>query len=688
MIQPPGVGRLLAGRYRLVAPIARGGMAEVWEGEDGVLSRPVAVKVLQAHLAADAVFLERFRREAVTAARLAHPSIVATFDTGYDQGTAFIVMELIRGRNLRQWLDVYGRMEPAMAVAVAAQVADALAYAHQAGLIHRDIKPANILLFEENWSSVRVKVTDFGIAKAGLGGGDLTRTGMVLGTPKYLSPEQIRGRDPDPRADLYSLGVVLYEMLVGAPPFVADNDMATALAHLSERVPKPSASVRGLPHGLDRVIADLLAKSPDRRIPTGEELRRRLDALGLVPPAPGAPGWARSRRRAGGATPAGRPADRGRPGPPGAPAGSGMFGGALGPTATPVTPAASALAGPPARNGSPWPPPGVDATADRASAGNGPRPGLRDSGLPGWGLPGSGGPGPGPASPVPSASLPPGSLPPGSLPSCPPDQAPAHPLGPPPSRPAASAGTASGQPAPPATVSRVALPTLGPIGPASTQVLFGPGADGTARPDSGSTTILPRSSRRASAGRRTSVVVAGLVLAGAAAVAGLLATSDRPGSGSKTPAGSPVGPSRAVPITSVSVFMDNSRPPDNPTRTVYTYEPGATQAWTTDLYGNSHFGNLYDGIGLEIALQTSARLGSLQVTSTTQGWSGSAYVSTAEVASGQPIAAWGSPTSSLSDINGDATFSLGDRHGRFVLLWITNLGPADQASVAHLAVTS
>jgi hypothetical protein len=664
MLQPPGVGRLLAGRYRLVAPIARGGMAEVWEGEDGVLSRPVAVKVLQAHLAADAVFLERFRREAVTAARLAHPSIVATFDTGYDQGTAFIVMELIRGRNLRQWLDAHGRMEPAMAVAVAAQVADALAYAHQAGLIHRDIKPANILLFEENWSSVRVKVTDFGIAKAGLGGGDLTRTGMVLGTPKYLSPEQIRGRDPDPRADLYSLGVVLYEMLVGAPPFVADNDMATALAHLSERVPKPSASVRGLPHGLDRVIADLLAKSPDRRIPTGGELRRRLDALGLVPLALGPAGRARSRRRAGGATPAVRPADRGRSGSPG-PAGEGMFGGASGP---PVRSVASAPPAPPARNGSfPLPPPGVDPSAERPSAWDGSRPGPPGSGLPGSGLPGSGGPGPGPAMPaLPGSGLP------GLRPSPPPGPV----------------ATASGQPAPPPTLARATLPPLGPIGPASTQVLLATGADGTGRSDDGSTTVLPRSSRPTSAGRRTSLVVAGLVLAGAAAVAGLLATSDGTGSGSKPPIGSAVGRPRAVPITSVSVFMDNSRPPDNPTRTAYTYEPDATQAWTTDLYGNSHFGNLYDGIGLEITLQRSARLGNLQVISTTQGWSGSAYVSTAEVPSGQPIAAWGPPTSSLSDINGDATFSLSARNGRFVLLWITNLGPADQASVAHLAVTS
>src|SRR5579875_3204269 len=180
-----------------MAPIARGGMAEVWEGHDEILTRPVAVKILQPHLAEDGVFLERFRREAVTAARLAHPCVVATFDTGLDQGTAFIVMELVRGRNLRQLLNDYGRLEPWQAVAVTRQVADALAYAHQAGLVPRDIKPATVLLVEDEWGGLRIKVADFGIAKAGQeAGGDLTRTGMVLGTPKYLSPELIRGRDP------------------------------------------------------------------------------------------------------------------------------------------------------------------------------------------------------------------------------------------------------------------------------------------------------------------------------------------------------------------------------------------------------------------------------------------------------------------------------------------------------------
>ncbi|MGC8513449.1 MAG: protein kinase domain-containing protein [Acidimicrobiales bacterium] len=273
-------GDLLSGRYRLVSPIARGGMAEVWEAEDETLGRRVAIKVLHRHLAGDSVLLERFRREAVAAARLMHPGIVATFDTGRERDSAYIVMELVRGKNLREVLDDRGRLTVPEALDVARQVAEALGYAHQAGVIHRDVKPANILLVRNDRGDLDVKVTDFGIAKAGHETGvDLTRTGIVLGTPKYVSPEQVRGDHVDARTDLYSLGVVLYEMLVGAPPYSAASDMATAMAHLNERIPRPSSTVRSIPGSVDRLVVELLAKRPDRRTQSAAELVHRLEEI-------------------------------------------------------------------------------------------------------------------------------------------------------------------------------------------------------------------------------------------------------------------------------------------------------------------------------------------------------------------------------------------------------------------------
>ncbi|HET9690902.1 MAG TPA: protein kinase, partial [Acidimicrobiales bacterium] len=249
-------GRVLSGRYRLAAPIARGGMAEVWRGVDEVLDRPVAVKVLLTALATDGAVRERFRREAVAAARLAHPNVVATFDTGIDDGLAFIVMELVQGPTLRDLMLERGPLPLGLALSVADQIADALAAAHRAGLVHRDIKPANVLVADDDGPTLRVKVTDFGIAKAAeeAGGADLTLTGTVIGTPKYLSPEQVQGHEPDPRADLYALGVVLFEMLAGRPPFEGPTQMATALAHLTETPPLLSTVRPGVPPELDELV--------------------------------------------------------------------------------------------------------------------------------------------------------------------------------------------------------------------------------------------------------------------------------------------------------------------------------------------------------------------------------------------------------------------------------------------------
>ncbi len=317
--------RALAGRYRLVRPLAKGGMAEVWEGRDEVLSRPVAVKMLLAHLAADPHLRERFRREAVTAARLVHPGIVATFDAGVTPlgeggtgpgtllsggwsrnesesvelpwpappSTAFIVMELVPGETLRDLIARACPLAPELAVALVAQVTDALAYAHAQGLVHRDIKPANVLLRDEGAGMVRVKVTDFGIAKAAAAAGaDLTATGTVLGTPKYLAPEQVQGHEPDARADLYSLGVVLFEMLAGGAPFKGTTDMATALAHVQQQAPHLDDLRPGLPPGLGDLVDALLVKEPEKRVPSALVLGGALTAISktLGVPAQSQPG--------------------------------------------------------------------------------------------------------------------------------------------------------------------------------------------------------------------------------------------------------------------------------------------------------------------------------------------------------------------------------------------------------------
>lgn len=291
---PPPPPALLADRYRLERRFASGGMAEVWLATDTALSRQVAVKLLKPSLAADPVIAERFRREAVAAASLTHPNIVAVYDAVEDHGRQAVVMQFVRGKSLRQLLDEQQRLSPELTVHIGCAVAAALDAAHQAGLVHRDVKPGNVLVTPDGL----VLLADFGIAKALDGSdGDLTSENVMMGTAKYLSPEQVRGQRLDGRADLYSLGLVLYECLAGRVPFLGETDADTALSRL-QRDPTDLARLRPtLPRGLVDVIHRLLARDPDDRYATGAEVRQALQQS-LRRPAAAMPSPGPSREHA------------------------------------------------------------------------------------------------------------------------------------------------------------------------------------------------------------------------------------------------------------------------------------------------------------------------------------------------------------------------------------------------------
>lgn len=268
---------MLADRYVLGNVIARGGMAEVWRARDDVLARTVAVKILRPDLAGDETFVERFKREALAAARLTHPHIVAIYDTGSDQHESaprhYIVMEHCDAGTLRT-LIAGAPFEPGRLLHLVAPVCDALDYAHSHGVIHRDLKPENVLVSGQR----TLKVADFGIAKAAFAKGDITTTGTIIGTVTYISPEQASGVEPDHRSDIYSLGVLIYEALVGRPPFKEETDIATALAHLNNDPPPLRSIKAGVPKALDLAVLKALAKDPGERYQSAGEMHAALDA--------------------------------------------------------------------------------------------------------------------------------------------------------------------------------------------------------------------------------------------------------------------------------------------------------------------------------------------------------------------------------------------------------------------------
>jgi tRNA A-37 threonylcarbamoyl transferase component Bud32 len=267
--------QVLEERYELGPVLGQGGMARVHRAVDRQLRRPVAVKILAPPYDRDRAFVERFRREARAAAGLGHPNIVAVFDTGSDDGTHYIVTELVEGETLADRIRREGPLPADEAVAIGADVAAALAAAHERGVIHRDVKPGNVMLTPEGV----VKVVDFGIAHAA-GSDTLTGTGVVLGSTAYLSPEQASGDRVDARSDVYAFGCVLYEMLTGQVPFRADTPVATLYRHVNEDPPPPS-SIRPVPPSLEAIVMRCLAKDPRKRFASAEDLEESLRSAPL-----------------------------------------------------------------------------------------------------------------------------------------------------------------------------------------------------------------------------------------------------------------------------------------------------------------------------------------------------------------------------------------------------------------------
>jgi eukaryotic-like serine/threonine-protein kinase len=331
-VADPLLGTVLDRRYRVESVVARGGMSTVYRGTDLRLDRRVAVKVMAPALAADPAFVDRFVREARTAARLSHPNAVAVTDQGSAGGVVFLVMELVEGSTLREVLRRRGRLRPAEAVSVLEPILAALAAAHRAGLVHRDVKPENVLLATDG----TVKVVDFGLARAVTAPSASTSTGMVLGTVAYVSPEQVARGVADARTDVYSAGILLFELLTGAPPYGGDSALAVAYRHVHDDVPAPSTVVPGVPPALDELVLRATSREPGGR-PTDAgaflaELAMARADLGLprVPP--------REVASSLGLDPATVPADLGLP--PGATRPAGGPRGARGPGGGPAGTAA------------------------------------------------------------------------------------------------------------------------------------------------------------------------------------------------------------------------------------------------------------------------------------------------------------------------------------------------------------
>lgn len=271
--------RILLNRYQLVRQIGKGGMALVFEGKDLMLERPVAVKLLRSDFSQDKGFQERFRQEARSAANLSHPGIVTVYDFGIDPSGLFIVMEYVSGMDLKTKINDNGPFAPEVGVPLMIQACAALGYAHRAGIVHCDVKPHNMLVTND----LRLKITDFGIARALSTINPTEREEVVWGSPQYLSPEQSHGEPPSPASDVYSLGVVMYEMFTGQLPFDAKNADELARQREESTPPSPRLINSSLPESLEQIILKVLSKEPTARYRTADQLGRVLMTFGNQP---------------------------------------------------------------------------------------------------------------------------------------------------------------------------------------------------------------------------------------------------------------------------------------------------------------------------------------------------------------------------------------------------------------------
>ncbi len=649
----------------------------MWLARDHHTGQQVAAKILHPHLATDAAFVERFRREAAAAASLDHRSIVTIHDTVSELGLEAIIMELIEGLTLRQILDQVTVMSAVDVVHFAAEIAAALDIAHQAGIVHRDIKPANIMICPDK----RVMVTDFGIAKAA-NDADLTQTGTLLGTAKYLAPEQVSGAPIDPRSDLYALGVVMFEALTGEVPFKANTDAATALARLQKDAPTVRSLRPNVSDELDAIVDRLMDRDPNRRYTRASALADVLRALRAatgdpthpirtdyadhsrpVPPLP--PGAVGGPGQPGGQPARPQWADPNRPRPPDPPgASTGVGGNAVhpsgngGPVHTAPTPAVRATghAPPPSAGGNGSPPAtGPAQNGQYDAAGNHVDPGAHG------GVPAANGPdSPGVAAPI----SPPGGQ---RLPA---DWAP--PSHGPPSRGRRTRRRAAG-PKPPSTLD-------------DSDVLHMIEIDaqhGESRPGQARSLPADRVVRTGRSRILPVLVIAAIVVVLIGLLALLTDVDDRMGIGADS---NPLDESGdGLTITAINSFDPQTLDEDKAEReelTPLAFDRDPTTAWETENYRQPNLGGLKDGVGLLISLDDAVPLNRIELDSNSEGWVAEIYVGDEFAPDGSD---WGEPVATVEAGSNRVVRDLGRIEGDLLLLWILDTGLTDERFRFELA---